>query len=532
MTAGAAACAARTGAAGTGAAWTGAAGSWPAGGGDRDWTALREALPPANRRAAAACAVRLHDALPDQVRLDRNVVLVAYGGGKDSSYLLAFVRAVQLILRQVHGSTFRLRVATNRHAGMPRAVLMNIDRAYRALRLYQDPACELLLLDGSRVRPFDLNAPQPAWLVARNRLDMLMAGHRTAGDGRPTFCNACNLSMVNSFGLAAGYRGGVDVIVTGDSRAEQRAYLLWVRRLARGLGRGPHRTAAADRTAGTGQPARGGFGDVLDAADRIAGAYFGELYGGDRDRLAERRVCRQVPGRLRFFSIYDDTHYCSADHWELLTDFLGFEFDDIAFSFTESDCGNPALMAHLRGLKCERVYGRTYQEGLAEYTAFGLELMARKEFPVHLVEVIRRRYTGSGAAERMRAVAGAYAREAFGLTEEQLVCMVHAPFVGKGERLAGYLAAERPDLAGRVTELHELLGSAGAPRGPLTAELEAATGLRLDDLRTLYRSSGPAAPGEQPDIFGRILAGDPHKAVIATRHAPGGPLVSETLSGR
>jgi hypothetical protein len=31
---------------------------------------------------------------------------------------------------------------------------------------------------------------------------------------------------------------------------------------------------------------------------------------------------------------------------------------DPAFSFTESDCANPTLMAHLRGLKCERLYGR------------------------------------------------------------------------------------------------------------------------------------------------------------------------------
>jgi hypothetical protein len=31
---------------------------------------------------------------------------VAYGGGKDSSYTLAFVRAMQLILFRLHGTTF------------------------------------------------------------------------------------------------------------------------------------------------------------------------------------------------------------------------------------------------------------------------------------------------------------------------------------------------------------------------------------------------------------------------------------------
>jgi hypothetical protein len=70
---------------------------------------------------------------------------------------------------------------------------------------------------------------------------------------------------------------------------------------------------------------------------------------------------------------------------EMLTGFLGFRFDDLAFSFTESDCGNPALMAHLRGLKAERLFRRSYDEGMAEYIAFALDLMRRKDFPPQLV---------------------------------------------------------------------------------------------------------------------------------------------------
>ncbi|HTZ44681.1 MAG TPA: hypothetical protein VMB79_12540 [Jatrophihabitans sp.] len=71
---------------------------------------------------------------------------------------------------------------------------------------------------------------------------------RTFADGRHTFCNACNLSVVNSFGIAASYDAGAD--------------------------------------------------------------------------LAARRGCHDVPDRLRFFSICDDTEYASGDHMELLTGFL------------------------------------------------------------------------------------------------------------------------------------------------------------------------------------------------------------------
>src|ERR1700676_2254421 len=181
---------------------------------------LSAAMSTANMEAALRCSARLEAALPHTGRLDRNPVMVAYGGGKDSSYTLAFVRAMQLILLRVYGTTFRLRVATNRHAGMPRAVMENIDRAYRALRLTADPDCELLLIDGNEVTPFDVDTPQRADLVRRNRLDILMTGHRTFADGRPTFCNACNLSVLNSFGVAAAYGAGADLIITGASQGE------------------------------------------------------------------------------------------------------------------------------------------------------------------------------------------------------------------------------------------------------------------------------------------------------------------------
>jgi hypothetical protein len=489
-----------------------------------DWVALRTALPADNLRGALACAGRLHAVLPDPVELERNVVLVAYGGGKDSSYMLAFVRAVQLVLQQLYGRTFRMRSCTNRHAGMPRAVMENIDRVYRTLHLFEDPLCELLLVDGDDVHPFSVDDPQRESVVARNRLDILMSGHRTGGDGRPTFCNACNLSMANSFGVAAAYDGGVDVIVTGDSKDEQRAYSLWVSRLARQYG--------ASRGSVNGR----GFRGFLEATDSISRAYFTELYGdGATGRVGERRVATEVPESLSFFSIYEDTQYSSGEHWDFLTRFLGFRFDDLAFSFTESDCGNPTLMAHLRALKCEHVYGRSYAEGLDEYVRFGLVLMGKKEFPEPLIERMRERYCGPGAVERMREAADDYAFEAYGHTETQLVCMVWAPFVGKGQRLADYLAAERPGLAERVDDIHDALldveGYASVDPA-LVEQLEELSGLTLEHLRTLYASSARDASLRQPDIFGAILAGDPHKEVIVTRHAPDGPAVTELVSGR
>ena len=483
-------------------------------------TALRDALAGAEWESARACSERLLEALPRPAELARNTVLVAYGGGKDSAYTIAFVRAMQLELAQRHDATFRLRVVTNRHAGMPHAVMRNVERTYAALRIEQDPDCETLLVDADELRPFHVDAPRPAQLVARNRQDILMTGHRTFADGRPTFCNACNLSVANAFGIAASADGGVDLIITGDSPEEQRAYVAWIRALAQRLGIAP-RTGRGD-----------GFGGVLATLDEIGRAYFGDIYG--EQTAVERGVAHDVPATLRFFSIYDDTAYASGDHWELLTGFLGFTFDELAFSFTESDCANPGLMAHLRGLKAERVFGRSYAEGLDEYVRFALGLMRRKEFPDALVSMVADRYRGPDATERMRAAMRAYAEQTFGLSEEQLVCMVHSPFAGAGSNLAGYLAREQPALAAEEAPIRALLGHAEPLEDPqLAAALERISGLELGELRTLYGRPlrSPLAPANH-GVIGTVLEGDPHKAVIATRHAPDGPAVQELISGR
>ncbi len=504
---------------------------------DQAFRALRAALPAANLEAALRCSARLQAALPDRERLDRNLVLVAYGGGKDSSYTLAFVRAMQLILFRVHGTTFRMRVATNRHAGMPRVVLENVDRAYAALRLTGDPYCELLLIDGNEVAPFDVQTPQRDHVVRRNRLDILMTGHRTFGDGRPTFCNACNFSVANSFGLAASYGAGADLIITGDSEQEQRQYSLWISRLARRVGVGQPPKAPATPRAGTAPPRAStgarGAGRLFANLDRIAHSYFVDIHGPDAaDTVAERRVA-EVPQRLRFFSIYSDTQYAAGDHLDLLTGFLGFVFDDVAFSFTESDCGNPALMAHLRGLKCERVYQRSYADGMQEYVEFALDLMRKKDFPAELVELMRARYDGADAADRMRRAADDYALETFGLAEEQLVCLAYSPFAEKGAGLEEFLRREHADLAAHSADIHALLADQSRDAPELAEALARISGLELPQLRVLYRSSvRRPGSGTGTEVIDAVLAGDPHKAVIRTRHTQNGPQAFEQISGR
>ncbi|MFI1676336.1 PqqD family protein [Streptomyces sp. NPDC020607] len=478
-------------------------------------------LTPDDRAAADRSGTELQALLAGAEAGREGVVLVGYGGGKDSSYTLAFVRAMQLIQQQRHSRSFVLRAATNWHAGMPTAVMENIGRAYRALGMDRDPDCELLLIEGGAVHPFRSDAPRSRRVTAQNRTDILMTGHRTQADGRPTFCNACNLSVAHSFGVAAAHGTGADIIITGDSAEEQRQYTAWISRLARQVPRGRSHLPTD------------GFPQVLEALDDVARAYFRDIHGPhtERERAeAGHSVHSDVPRRLRFLSIYAETTYDAGSHWDLLTKHLGFVFDELAFNFTESDCANPALMAHLRGLKCQYLFGRDYREGLREYADFALRLMVRKHFPRHLIHQMAGRYAADDAHVRLRARVNSFAHEVYGLDERQLICMVHSPFTAEGAGLTRYLTSQAPQLARHERGIRRLLAHAGSGNDTaaraLAAELKHLSGLDLPQLRTLYASD------LRPALMQSILGGDPHKERIRTRHAPDGPDVTETLSGR
>lgn len=470
--------------------------------------------------AVSRLADRLIKAAGGIERIGAFKVMVAYGGGKDSSYTVAFLRATQLHIAAQHGDTFSLRVTNMRHAGVAYAVMANIDRVYQALALYDDPRVEVLVVDHDLVRVFRHDLPFPAHVRDMNRFDVLMNGHRTAGDGRPTFCNSCNFAVADFYGRAAWWDGGVDVVMTGDSRKEQKHYFTWIMRLAERVG------------LDTQECRKQGFRGLLSALNGVGLSYYTELFGDGFDQEKSQRRIANGNGNAdpAFISIYDLVSYRVDDHWELLTEFLGFRFDDLAFSFTESDCANPVLMAHFRGLKTQYVRGRRYQDGIREYLELADGLMRKKEIPEWLIERAMSAYSTDDKIDERRALASGYARDAFGLDEEQLVCMQFAPFVDAGRELSAFVATCHPARLSAVPGMHDVL-SAKAEDAELAAWLERVSGLTLTALQSLYRNSRVNFESED-SLISHVRAGDPHKRRIVTIHAETGEPVSELVSGR
>lgn len=485
--------------------------------------ALQTLLSSKEKQGAQEVARRIMRAKPQHKALGEVKLMVAYGGGKDSTYTVAFMRTVQLYLKQQYGETFILRVANMRHAGVPFAVMENINRVYQRLGLLNNPEAELLTIDNDQIREFDLHLPMPQEMVDINRTDILMNGHRSLADGRPTFCNSCNLSVANFYGLACWHQGGIDFLVTGDSKKEQKHYYTWIMRMAQKIG-----LDVSDYRAE-------GFQGVLGVLNEVGEKYYQSLYGENNTEELQKRTVSAGNSHSApmFLSIYDVVDYRVDEHWALVVEFLGFEFDELAFSFTESDCFNPALMAHIRGLKVQYEQGRSYLEGLEEYLGLAGRLMNKKEIPQTLIDMAMARYATPEKCMEMNDKVSTYASEVFGMTEDHLITMVMSPFTDNGARLQRYLEVLPADKSMPETDIHSLLSgtvsSAEKPR--LTKQLEQQSGLPLAMLKTLYTSE-TLDFSKDDNLIAYIRKNDPHKFVIKTFDPVSGQAISELVSGR
>lgn len=454
-------------------------------------------------------------------RIGSYKVLVAFSGGKDSAYTVALLRAAQLSIACRAPATFSLRIANMRHAGMTSAVMDNIERCYSALFVQDDPRVELLIVDHQSVQTFEADLPFSSAGREQNRSDLLLAGHLTAGDARTTFCNGCYLAMAEFLGRAACWGEGVHAVLSGDSLKDQKQYATWITRLARAGGQpldNWHRLS---------------FNAALDTIDTVGRAYYRELY--DQPAQAESYVLPAL-SYLRpqvaptFLGVADLIGFRLEERWALLTDFLGFRFDDLAFGFSESDCANPLLMAHMRGLRAQFVQGREYADGVGEYLKLAAGMMRRKGMPRRLVDQALAAYDTPDKLQQRRALAQGYAQEAFGLGETQLVCLLFSPFVDSGAQLEAFLRKFHPGMLVALADLHKALSGEPAP-DQVVQWLVEVSGLSLKGVQSLYGRQ-PVDFCDDSSIIARVRASDPDKGYVKTVDLLTGEAVSELISGR
>jgi hypothetical protein len=441
-------------------------------------------------------------------------IMMAYGGGKDSSHALAFLRAAQLSIAARAPDTFELRVATCRHAGVTPAVMDNIQRTYHALFADDDPRVEVLMVDNGQVLPFDAKARRSMAALNANRMDLLMAGHLTAGDARASFCNSCYLSLVDFYRRVMAWEGGVDLVVGTDLPAERARYLAWGRRALRAAGM-LHNPNASHQVS------------LLEQFDALGRAYHRQLHGDKHKGVAP---LPSQPDEPRFLSIHDLVHTPDPAQSSLLTEFLGFRFADLAFSFSESDCANPLLMAHMRGLSAQFLQDRDYCDGVEEYLQLAEALMRRKRMSAELIEKALGAYQTEAGLKQRRQLVDDFSQQAYGLSEAQLVCLLFAPFVNQGQDLETFLRRCHPGMLVALPYLHKALQGKPAPE-PVMQWLRDISGLPSEAMQRLYRMQR-ADNLDRGSLIVSVRASDPVTSCISSRDRQTGKTTFERVSGR
>lgn len=378
-------------------------------------------------------------------------VLVVQSGSRDSCYTLALLRAAQLSLAGRSPATFQLRVANLRWNGTSHSALQNMHRSYSALFLYDDPRVELLMVDHREVLPFDYQTPVSEDSREASRVNLLMVGHRRTWDEPLELWDDAYLATAEFYSQIARWNNGVDAMIGAETPRRQQQFLEGLNRAALKAGIG-------------GLPAEhGGFEALFSLLDGLGSDYYRHFHA-DGDHVQWRpegkfEACR----RTSFIGINDMVVGKLEERWPLLSDFLGFQADDLALYHSDNDYVEPLLAAHLQGLQASVIEGRTYEAGISEYLQESLLTMRLKQVSEPVCEQLLAAFGNLLDLDQRRIQAANHLQATFAISETQLTCLLFSPFIAQGAGIERFLRKCHPGMLVALPDLHRAMQGSSAP---------------------------------------------------------------------
>ena len=416
---------------------------------------------------------------------------IMYGGGKDSGIMLAGARAIQLLIKKDLGVAPELRVCIGEHSGMVDGVYQNIANAITVLELENDPTVDVVWINRNQARNEQVlptQVPKPVQEFLRKTI--VQNGHLFSGAGRRTFCDSCNLGLGQWISTALAFKNGADVFMTGDNKNETSAQIDGsVPEMQRDLG--IHSAVGKRQTR-----AQNNFVRLED----IGKKHTELMFGPDAERMGYQYL--SVPEKTQFMPFFGENGVSNeiGKRFEFLKDFLNMDYSTLAFSFTESDCGNPALMCHIYALISELAYGdkgATYADGVRMFLDYIMPKVEEKKFPPEFIKELRKRYENEEAISQTRKSVENYAHNAYGLSPDNIVAMVFAPFTQKACNLKRYLdyLSKKPrtddielvlDKEKQIKAILESNNQLSGEQKKIVDALEALTAIPLQQMREFY----------------------------------------------
>jgi hypothetical protein len=411
-------------------------------------------------------------------------VLAIQSGSRDSCYSLALLRAAQLTIASRAPATFQLRVATLRLNSFSQTALENIHRTYSALFVYDDPRVEALMVDNREVLSFDPATPMTDAGHESDRTNLLMIGHLRAMDGPLDLWDNGYLATGEFWGQITRWKHGVDALISHDTPREQKRFIEGLKRAAAKAGQDLSRHH---------EPGYEGLFAQLDDLGAHGYQRFYAEPGRQPWRPADDfETCR----RATLIDVHDMLVSNLEERWPLLTEFLGFQADELAAHLCDNDYSSLPVCAHVRGLHACFVQGRTYEEGVGEYLQRALVMMRRKQLPERLCEQAVKTFGRPAALAEQRARIAVELQRGLGMSEAQLVCLLFAPFVDNGATLERFLRHCHPGMLVALPDLHR------AMQGHQVADqikqwLTEVSGLPVNLVGELYRMTSLAVQDDR-----------------------------------
>jgi hypothetical protein len=460
------------------------------------------------------------DALIDALKTDvcnfeDKWILFGYGGGKDSTFALTIVRFIQLHILKIHGTTFNLRIVINVQGGMIPSVFSTIKKILTRLEIAEDSKVEVCQVVGNslRISP-DLSDIEVSFFQSEGE-KILYAGNQNYGvDNRANFCDFCNVGMVNSFIAAihpAG-RSSIDLIITGDSKEEQRFYYKWVN--------GAHKQLTQIKT-----PRTSSFVEFSQKVLSIGNLLYADTFNSAINSQIELSDVAIPPvGEPQFFSLYSLLPYDMKVRMPLLKR-VGFEFevDNLAIAFTETDCFNPLIMAHFFSLGVESWFCNfsdqlnrfSYIETITNYISnFLLPLMQEKKFTESAIDLNLSRFSNMIAIGNTREKIERLLLQHYFIAYDNITFMLFSPIAGNAKNLKLYIdkknSESTPEERSKLyVNCIKLLTSTSNDETYLVKErsfLEKHSGLSLARLRKLYYSelNAPITGTTEFEVYSKL----------------------------
>lgn len=390
-------------------------------------------------------------------------LLVVHGEDRRSAHLLACLRAAQLTIALRAPATFRLRVVVAALPAISHKTLVNHERSFGKLFMQDDARVELLMIEGQSVVPFGVRPTMSIEPWAQSRQALLLFGHLTAGQPEAMFGSRLHLQLANAFCLVLDNSHGASALITLIPERQRLLYLAWSRRCLRLTGE---------------LGLQGTYLNLATLAEALG--WLQALADAPLDAPKHPAAAANPDSPLRVIAV-DDLLQDRLDDSQL-QQMLGVHLEPTRSQAPLMAYLDLDALLHLRQLR-----GRQQRKGHKE-GRLGLAVRDR--------------------AHSTQACDSAQARflNLAGLTEQQLICLIHAPFADHGRGLEGFVEYCHPGMRVALPYLHRALQGKPCPE-PVQQWLVDVSGLSLAQLKAIYaRRMGQPARRVVANLARRDLA--------------------------